>query len=480
MSREAGGGRRSIRAPLLIAATAPVCTAIYWALRERDLLAQTPIWVMAVLLIVTPVINLSATSWAMADPSSGRRMQVQCAASAITTATVIYATGWGSMLVVAYALGTAELLRTVGARGWRSSLGWNFAAIAGGELAVALGLAPTLVDPRIGVAVAIAGASCLFIVIKVLGTTAEARESAEAEVRDRGEHFESLIRHAVDLIGVVGDDQRIRSVSPAIGPMLGYESKTVEGAPFEMLVHPTDIADAQELVALVVATPGESVTTEVRLRHRDGSPRVAVATLTHPEGHDGEVVVNIHDVTTQRELEQRLRRDAMHDPLTGLLNRGAFVDSLDRACARAGREGSTFALLYLDLDGFKEINDHWGHQFGDRVLVEVSGRLRDGLRGGEVVGRLGGDEFVVLVESVGHPGIPIEIADRLLAMLADRIGGVEDVGGVSASIGIATCAARALDAEGLMSAADGAMYEAKRGGRGRWALAAPELGVPLR
>ncbi len=463
------------KASLVAHAMTPVAIAVYWYLRSNGLLSDTPIWLMTVLLVVAGAANLGSATWLERRPDSVTRLQVRAAASAMSTALVIYAAGWGSMLVVAYAVGTAELLRTVGPTSWRPSLYWNLAAIVLGETAVALGIAPTMVDPTLGLALSVAAASCLVIIIKVLGNTAEAREVAETEVRGRGEHFESLIRHAADMIGVVGHDLQIHSVSPAILPMLGYEPQAVEGHPFATLVHATDVDEVIELLTHVIEHPGESITTELRLRHQDGTARLAVVTLTSPiDATDGEIIVNLHDITTQRELEERLRHDAMHDALTGLLNRGAFLETLERATSRADREETVISLLYIDLDGFKQINDRLGHQTGDQVLIEASRRLRDGLRKGETVGRLGGDEFVVLVEGVSHPGIPIEIADRVLRSLLEPMPGI-DVGSLSASIGIAMRSPQVDDIEQLMLSADEAMYTAKRNGRGRWALAQAEF-----
>ena len=211
---EGGGAHRSTVASLVVYGMSPVAIGAYWLLRSNDLLADTPVWVLGVLLVFAGLSNWLTALWVTADPTSEVRIQARSAASALATAAVIYATGWGSMLVVDYAVGTAELLRTVGARSWRSSLLWNFAAIFIGELAVGVGMAPTMIEPELGYALAIAGASCLFIVIKVLGTSAEARESAEVAVRERGEHFESLIRHAADMIGVVGHDLRIHLRQP--------------------------------------------------------------------------------------------------------------------------------------------------------------------------------------------------------------------------------------------------------------------------
>jgi diguanylate cyclase (GGDEF)-like protein/PAS domain S-box-containing protein len=484
MSGEAATERRTSIASLVVYAMSPVGIAAYWYLRANDLLADTPVWLMGVFLLTASTANYVTTVWVTRRPDSLVRMHARAAASALATALVIYATGWGSMLVVAYAVGTAELLRTVGPTSWRPSLMWNLAAIVMGEVAVGLGIAPTMIDPNLGYALSFTAAACLVIVVKVLGDTAEAREAAETEVRERGEHFESLIRHAADMIGVVGHDLRIRSVSPAIAPMLGYEPAAVEHAPFAMLVHPGDIREVIELFSRVIATPGESITTELRLRHHDGTARLAWVTLTSPvEATDREIIVNLHDITTQRELEERLRHDAMHDALTGLLNRAAFLETLERATSRADREESSIALLYIDLDGFKGINDRLGHQVGDQVLIEASRRLRDGLRSGETVGRLGGDEFIVLVESVNHPGIPIEIADRLLRTLVAPMADVPDVDGLSASIGIAMRAPQVDDIEELMLSADQAMYTAKRSGRGRWAMAHDDLetaGDPVR
>ena len=119
--------------------------------------------------------------------------------------------------------------------------------------------------------------------------------------------------------------------------------------------------------------PGRTQTLDLLpLRHRDGSTRWVAATLTNPSGQwDDSVVLNMHDVTKQRELEEQLRHDALHDPLTGLWNRPAFAQYAEKACARAARDGSTLALLFVDLDGFKQVNDTLGHSLGDEVLVEV-------------------------------------------------------------------------------------------------------------
>jgi diguanylate cyclase (GGDEF)-like protein len=179
----------------------------------------------------------------------------------------------------------------------------------------------------------------------------------------------------------------------------------------------------------------------------------------------------MHDVTKQRELEEQRRHDALHDPLTGLWNRPAFAQYAEKACARAARDGSTLALLFVDLDGFKQVNDTLGHSLGDDVLVEVARRLRGCLRGTEVLARLGGDEFTVLVERVSGARDAIEIADRIHATLTQPIDGIEGKLVLGASVGIALSEQGKLTSAELLRDADHAMYTAKRSGRSGWKLA---------
>jgi diguanylate cyclase (GGDEF)-like protein len=161
-----------------------------------------------------------------------------------------------------------------------------------------------------------------------------------------------------------------------------------------------------------------------------------------------------------KRIETALAHRALHDPLTGLPNRALFVDRLRLALNRLGRTRTCLAVLFLDLDGFKGINDTLGHAAGDQFLVEVAHRLCGVLRGGDTAARLGGDEFVVLCEDVGGPAEARLIAGRV----------VEEVpGGVSVGVALA-CDVQ--DPEALLRAADASMYAAKRAGGGRFVLAA--------
>ncbi|HKY16405.1 MAG TPA: sensor domain-containing diguanylate cyclase [Microthrixaceae bacterium] len=485
MHHDGAEGARNSLASIAVYGMGPIVLVAYGWLRSEGLIAPTPLWLFVALLVIAGVSNLGTAWLCKADPASMVKIHLRSLAAAFATAGVIYATGWGSMLAIGFALGSAELLRTIGSRSWVPSLVWNLIAIGVAEVALGLGWTPSLVDRTLAHALAVTGAVCLAIVTSVLGNTARAREAAEGELRVRGQHYESLMRHATDMIGVIGDGSIVRSVSPAIRSMLGYEPVEVEGRGIATLLHPSEPARLAELLSDMCGVSDSSHTLEVRLRHRDGSDRLAVVTFTNPAGGvPGDVVLNLHDITTQRELEERLRHDAMHDPLTGLLNRAAFLDALGRSCARADRERLEVALLFVDLDGFKEINDTLGHVLGDELLIRAADRLRACLRGGETIARLGGDEFVVLVDPIASDRVPVSIAQRLLGSLDLPPADLTEIGrldaAVSASIGIARRRPGSLSPEELLCCADEAMYAAKRAGRGRWAEADTDLPVTVR
>jgi len=193
--------------------------------------------------------------------------------------------------------------------------------------------------------------------------------------------------------------------------------------------------------------------------------------LTH-DGHDGVVVV-CWDLTEERRYEERLAFMAGHDALTGLANRRAFDDGLERAVARAQR-GSLSCLLLLDMDHLKEFNDHLGHLAGDQAIVNLAALLRRQLRSGDLLGRIGGDEFAVLLE--GAPlGDALEIAERIrvAATSEEFVSGARSEGlGVSGGV---AAAAPGVDARTLMDRADAALYAAKRAGRGCIRSWVPEM-----
>jgi diguanylate cyclase (GGDEF)-like protein/PAS domain S-box-containing protein len=282
------------------------------------------------------------------------------------------------------------------------------------------------------------------------------------------ERFRSLVRNASDGVIVLGADGLIRYESPAVERILGRTDAERVGRPATTDVHVDDRAAVQRRLAEVASTSGSEATFEFRARHADDTWRTleAIAKNLLDDPAVGGVVVNYRDITERKALEEQLRHQAFHDVLTGLANRSLFRDRLGHALARAARGASPTAVLYLDIDDFKAVNDRLGHAEGDRLLVAVGQRLRLATRAGDTVARLGGDEFAVIVEETD----PIEArraADRILEILAEPF----DLGGrqttVRASVGIASQAIDGADADELLRRADIAMYAAKsRGGDG--------------
>jgi diguanylate cyclase (GGDEF)-like protein len=182
------------------------------------------------------------------------------------------------------------------------------------------------------------------------------------------------------------------------------------------------------------------------------------------------VVCNLHDVTVRHEYQQQLEYQARHDTLTGLPNRAAFLEHLERARKVATRDGGSLAVLFLDVDRFKLVNDSLGHEIGDRLLVDVSERLVGSVRPGDVVARFGGDEFTVLLTSIDDSTDAVRVAERITENLKRPVPVGDRELMISSSIGIALCDQGAVGSSDLLRQADLAMYVAKEKGRSRWEL----------
>ncbi|MGV8916953.1 MAG: putative bifunctional diguanylate cyclase/phosphodiesterase [Pseudomonas sp.] len=201
------------------------------------------------------------------------------------------------------------------------------------------------------------------------------------------------------------------------------------------------------------------------LKTRDGRQvPVALSCATLP-AEQRSMVLSVLDMSVVNDLCMQLERQAVTDPLTGLLNRRGFYQSVENTLARTDRGDTSMVVLYLDLDGFKRINDSFGHDAGDRVLLWVSQQLKECLRPYDVLARMGGDEFTAVIDGLEYPEQAAIIAEKLIERVSVRqqIDGL-DVS-LGASIGIATYPDCGADLDGLLRAADIAMYEAKRAGR---------------
>ncbi|MBG5165028.1 diguanylate cyclase [Pseudomonas aeruginosa] len=280
-----------------------------------------------------------------------------------------------------------------------------------------------------------------------------------SEARDR-----AILQSMRDGYFEMDVDGVILTVNPALCQLLGQTRETLIGHPYYELLGEDDLARARQPFQRAMQS-GAGKTFAIPLQRADGSLGYFEATVSLIHDLQGELRGYrgiVRDVSDQIAYQQQLLEMAYRDPLTGLGNRKAFDEQLGQALLRAGSGGSELALLYLDLDRFKEVNDRFGHDVGDALLRTVAERVRSTLRQPDKAYRLGGDEFAVLLED-SQENNPQRLAERLLAALVQPIAlNGERIDFVTPSIGIALYPRHAGDAEGLVRAADSAMYEAKR------------------
>lgn len=305
----------------------------------------------------------------------------------------------------------------------------------------------------------------------VAATTSDISETKRVELalRESEERYHALLRHAVDVVCVVDAGGFFRYVSPAVERVLGYDPDEFRRLhPFDIL-HPDDVGPWMEQWRDLGPRPGARVTIELRARHADGGYRwmeVSVRDLRDEPRIEG-FVVHFHDVSDRHHAEEALLHQSLHDGLTGLPNRALFLDRLGHALDRGHRNGATVAVLFLDLDRFKAVNDTLGHAVGDALLREVATRLRSTIRPGDTVARLGGDEFVICCDELTDVHAALTMAERVRASFSAPFRLEDHELTVGTSVGIAIAEDPTDTPEETVRHADAAMYVAKARGRDR-------------
>jgi diguanylate cyclase (GGDEF)-like protein/PAS domain S-box-containing protein len=297
-----------------------------------------------------------------------------------------------------------------------------------------------------------------------------------AELYASEQRFRALVRQSSESVAVVEPDSTVRYQSESIERIFGYPAGQLIGRRLVEVAGPVAGPRIAAAIESVLGTPYASTTIEVAFEHRvTGRPRQSEMTVTNlmDDASVNGIVLNTRDVHDAHELQEQLVYEAYHDGLTQLASRALFRERLEQALDGCRRTDDV-AILFLDLDGFKEVNDSLGHAAGDQLLVQVADRLRDSVRGGDTVARFGGDEFAVLVESI----VARADAETVAGRIVEAVGAPVFIEGrelhVGASIGIAS-AADAADMEQLMRNADLAMYKAKSGGGRGYAMYDPQM-----
>ncbi len=318
---------------------------------------------------------------------------------------------------------------------------------------------------------------CGAVLLGRLRRSAEVLERTTREADQSAKRLQVLIEHVPAAVYIdmadpdVSDGGRLAYMSPQICGILGYSPEEFVGDPelWPSRIHPDDRAAAIEAYDTHWQT-GEPLRAEYRMLTRDGS-EIWVrdeAFATTDDTRSGHRVSQgmLIDNTDRKRLESRLIHDALHDPLTNLANRVLLRDHLERALARQSRAPGRVALLFVDLDDFKRVNDSFGHAAGDQILCRVAERLVGAVRESDVVGRQSGDEFAVLLGPIIADDEASAAAERILRELRRpiQLGGRSIV--VGGSIGVAVSDGPGMAAEDLLLRADAAMYAAKAAGKG--------------
>lgn len=305
--------------------------------------------------------------------------------------------------------------------------------------------------------------------------TERALEASEAR-------FRVLTESALDLISVLAEDGTIRYQSPALRHLTGFDPAGTIGRSVFELLHRDDVEIVRSALQRIIESESSREPIEFRIRHRDGLWRTFESLGTNCLGnpHIGGVVFNSRDITDRKVIQQRIQHLAYHDNLTGLPNRSLLQDRLAQAIARGERGHRKVAVLFIDLDNFKNINDTLGHDVGDELLRQVSRRLTECVRVEDTIARQGGDEFIVLLDSIEDGRGASVVAQKILASLRQSfvLGGTEQH--VSGSIGIALYPDDGRDAQTLMKNADTAMFHGKGLGKNTYQYFTAQMNVAVK
>ena len=304
-----------------------------------------------------------------------------------------------------------------------------------------------------------------------------ARRQAEHSLRESEARYRLMAENSTDMISRISFDGTILYASDASRRLLGYEPSELEGRTFYDFMHPPDQVEIRQLTALI--NENRPMTFSFRMVRKDGLMvwfETTSRSVRDPRSGGVDEIIGVsRDISERKRAEEQIEFQAYHDALTGLPNRRLFRDRLTVALAHARRMRTPLAVMFLDLDRFKEVNDTLGHSFGDEMLKLVAARLQEALREEDSIARMGGDEFTVLLADLASTDDAATIAQKLIETVAQPMRIEEREIFITTSIGIALFPSDGDTAELLLKNADHAMYRAKDAGRSSVQLFTPAM-----
>ncbi|HWL42468.1 MAG TPA: EAL domain-containing protein [Ilumatobacter sp.] len=383
-------------------------------------------------------------------------------------------------LVVAVVMATPQMRVVMHMPAAKRPASWSqlvaLLVVSVGALAV-LVMAAALAIDSLGSRIAVCTAAGLVVLLAVVESRRLAAEILDYVDSRGAERLGAMVEHSTDVVLLSDQFGTINYASPGLTATLGREPADVVGHHVLTLLSETErLLRQPDFEQLVAAESGTKFEFESDAIHTNGHSRRVTAVVANLLGNEAVrgIITTLRDVTDQRNLERQLSHRAFHDELTGLANRALFLDRMDHALRVTRSEADPVVVLFVDLDDFKSVNDSLGHASGDLVLQAVAGRIRRAAGTGDTAARLGGDEFALLLEDRGGIDRAINVAEALLAELADPVRVGDHEVAVLASVGVAV-AAPGMSTSSLLRDADVAMYEAKRAGKGQIRIFDPAM-----